>query len=270
MPLPDNTFEHLQDVIRKQHNAKVRDFFSDLGGEDWEPEIATNRGSLRTACTILDNDTAPVMEMRFRLFYDILGVGKEDLVVFHGVRNDESIPVEGRPLICFYFSQDAAATPDNLDPVDAEYSFRIMDETQATFTEAKARTLGLKIKQEFIVSGKGIVFTKGKNIYKYVDEVKGYRNRIYSNSEPDAIDVIRRLLACQNFTFDDDKLTVSQPKKNSTSTTATHLVYGKQRKKKRFRPIANIRFRYAYMSLPGMNKDVFLVDTTGRYNPLVK
>ena len=50
----------------------MREYFSDLGGESWEPEITSNRGALRVACTMNDADTATMMLMRLYLFYDVI------------------------------------------------------------------------------------------------------------------------------------------------------------------------------------------------------
>ena len=41
LPLDFNDFEHLQSVIRKVHNKEVREAFSDLGGDEWLPNINT-------------------------------------------------------------------------------------------------------------------------------------------------------------------------------------------------------------------------------------
>ncbi|MEH1827389.1 MAG: hypothetical protein V7L22_18835 [Nostoc sp.] len=66
--LPDDfdPFEHLQTVYIPQHNAAVKRFFSDLP-DDWKPNIATARSSLRTACTMLDNDNQLMMNLRHHL-----------------------------------------------------------------------------------------------------------------------------------------------------------------------------------------------------------
>ncbi|MFN6565453.1 MAG: hypothetical protein RMY28_037410 [Nostoc sp. ChiSLP01] len=271
MALPDNfsSFEHLQDMIRINHNKIVREYFNDLGGDDWEPEITSTRGQLRVACTMLDNDTAAMTLMRQYFFYETLGYGRSNLAVIHGSTEKFEAPVEGHPKILLYFSQDMESIPKGYDKVDAEISFRIMNETQATFTEAKARALGVKIKQQFIQNGKGIVFTKGKDIYSYVDKSNGYRMRVYSTTETDAIDVVQRALECQNLTYNKNNLTKHEPKKTSNPKPGKHLVYGKQRPKKRYRPIANVRFRYATCEVPGLNKEIVLYDTTNKLPAIV-
>ncbi len=39
LPLDFNEFEHLQSVMKKLHNREVREAFSDLGGDEWLPNI---------------------------------------------------------------------------------------------------------------------------------------------------------------------------------------------------------------------------------------
>ncbi|MEH2136846.1 hypothetical protein [Nostoc sp.] len=268
--LPDNfdPFEHLQQVYIPQHNAAVRLYFSDLPN-DWKPNIATARSSLRTACTMLDGDNQLMMNLRHHLLFDLLGYGKSDLIVYNGSRNDILPPVDGHPIVKFYFSQDIESVPHGQNRTDAEYSFRLMNETATTFTKANAMTLATKVKQHMIVSNQGIMFTKGKNIYLYRDEMHGYRLKLYGNQEADAIDLITRMLECQDLAFDENKLTVSTPKKSNTVTPATVEVYGKEVKKNRYRPIDNVRFRYAYVEVPLLKKPIYLVDTTYRHTPLV-
>jgi hypothetical protein len=271
MALPEgfNSFEFLQKTYRREVNKRVAKFFKDVGGTDWEPTPGTARADLRIACTHLDNDTCDMTQLRHQLFFDVLGYGRSGLALFYGSRNDIELPVEGHPKVYLYFSQDSASVSSSYPRIDAEYSFRLIDETQATFTIANAKTLANKIKTAFLDTGKGIVFTKGKNIYVYRDPKKGYRLKIYSNSETDAEGIIKKMLGLTDTTYDSDKLSVSSPKRSSESTASTHLVYEVQRRKKRFRPVANVRFRYAYVEIPGKTTPVFLVDTTYKNAALV-
>ncbi|MCC5641102.1 hypothetical protein LC593_35835 [Nostoc sp. CHAB 5844] len=270
MPLPENfgTFEHLQNVYRQQFNRQVLEYFKDLG-DSWEPEVNTPRGSLRVACTMTDEDSAPVMAMRHKLFYDVLGYGRANLAILYGSNDEFEPPVSGHPKICFYFSQDAESVPNNEPRLDAEYSFRLVSETQSTITESKARTLATEIKNLLVTGRQGIILTKGKTQYLYFHKEKGYRLRIYGNSESDAVDIIKKLLQLTNTAYDQDRLSVAVPKRSNTAAPETYIVYGKTKKKKKFRPTANVRFRYAYMEIPGKPIPVFLVDTTYRYGGLV-
>ncbi|MEH1780095.1 MAG: hypothetical protein V7L26_13425 [Nostoc sp.] len=268
--LPDDydPFQHLKQVYYPQHNAAVSLFFNDLGS-DWKPNIATARSSLRVACTITPDDNELLIAMRHRLFWDLLGYGNSNLVVYNGSVNDIAPPVDGHPKISFYFSQDIASVPNGTARLDAEYSFRLMTETAATITKAKLTALATLIKEFFVVSGLGIQFAKGKNIYRYSDPAHGYRLMIYAHQESDALPIITAMLECQELTYDANKLSTHEPLRDNTVTPTEQLVYEKEIIPPKFRPNANVRFRYAYAEIPLVKKPIYLVDTTGRYIPLV-
>ncbi|MEH2174252.1 hypothetical protein [Nostoc sp.] len=270
MTLPDDfsSTEHLQDTIKKQHNKNVLNYFKDLG-DTWEPNVSTGRYSLRTACYMQEGDSAADTNLRIKLLYDILGFDRSDLAVYHGSLNDIEAPVTGHPKVCFYFSQDRSSVTINEPFVDMECSFRLMNETPETFTKSNAVTLATKIHTHFIEAGKGITFVKGKHIYYYKDKSKGYELRLYGNSDTDSVDLIRRLLECQDVVYNEDNLTESVPTKSNTTTPGTHTVYGRTEKKKRYRPIETVRFRYAYVEIPGRKQNVFLLDTTHKHSALV-
>jgi len=275
MSLPEgfSPFEHLQQTLRKEHNALVQRWFHDLGAEDWKPDVSIPRGSLRYACTMQDIDSGSMTLMRLRLFYDVLGYGSSRLGVFYGIPQEEfQARVSGVPQVFFYFSQDSESVPSGEPRSDAEYSFRLVGETSASMTQSKAHNLAIKVKEKFIVGNKGITFTKGKNIYSYRDEPHGFRFKIYGNSETDIVTLIEKFIFVAGKEYDTHKLNISTPnKKSENKSTKKALVYGKQRNVKRYRPTANVRFRYAYMYVNGLEHPIYLADTTGHhYDALVK
>ncbi|MHC5726350.1 MAG: hypothetical protein ACYTXY_19915, partial [Nostoc sp.] len=188
LPEGFDPFAHLKEVYMPQHNAVVRLFFSDLGS-DWKPNIATARSSLRVACTINVDDNELMIAMRHRLLFDILGWGQSNLIIYNGSKDDIAPPVHGHPRIYFYFSQDVQSVVAGAKKLDAEYSFRLMKETSATITKAKLTILATLIKEFFVIANVGLHFTKGKNIYSYLDLVNGYRLKIYANTEADALPI---------------------------------------------------------------------------------
>ncbi|MEH2139085.1 hypothetical protein [Nostoc sp.] len=268
--LPENydPFQHLKQVYYPQHNAAVALYFKDLP-TDWKPNIASARSSLRVACTITPDDNELLIAMRHRLFWDLLGYGNSNLIVYNGSTNDIAPPVAGHPKVYFYFSQDIASVPHGTSRLDAEYSFRLIKETAATYTKAKAIALATLIKEFFVVNGQGIQFTKGKNIYSYTDPANGYRLRIYAHQETDALPIIQKMLECTETVYNQNKLNTHEPLRDNTVTPVEQLVYEKEIIPPKFRPIANVRFRYAYVEIPLVKKPVYLVDTTYKHIPLV-
>ena len=276
MALPDNFdgFEHLQDVYRKSANKEVAQFFSDLG-ENWEPSLADGRSNLRVACTHLDSDTSIMTQLRTTLFYKMLGYEKNGLAVFYGSRENQETSVVGHPKIVFYFSQDAQAVPTQEYKADAEYSVRLMN-LQNTSTNLRNKLLEIanEIKVQFVNAKKGIILTKGNLCVSYKDVEHGFPNgsKILTNAEDDAIDIYRRICNVVDIPFDETKITVHNPKKSSTIglSSGTQVIMGKTRKKRAYRRVVNVRFRYAYALIPGEPQPVFLIDTTYRYNSLAK
>lgn len=266
LPANFNHWEHLQDMLRREHNRAVSRYFRDVGDIDWEPTVNTPRASLRTACTIDDKDTVDMTLLRLYLFYEILGYSKKGLARVYGIpatRFEEN--VVGKPEVFLYFSMDREAIPDGSDVIDAEYSFRLMDESSSSMTMTKAKTIANKIKSIFINNNQGIVWTKGKFISSYTDKELGYRLRIYASSKTEGIEVIKKILQIRSHSFDEEKYSLSSPDKNSINNPGTVTIMGKKRNKKRWRPTGNVRFRYAYLYVHGYDEDIPLVDTTGRW-----
>jgi hypothetical protein len=270
LPEDFDPFAHLQAVYLPQHNAAVALFFNDLGNT-WQPNISTARSSLRVACTMLAGENELMTAMRHRLFFDLLGYGKSDLFVYQGSIDAITQPVTGHPKVVLKFSQDQASVPHGSVASDMECSFRLVNYTQATYTPTLATTLATEIKTLFFVSNTGYVFTKGKNIYNYLDAANGYRLLIRGNDQTSATTLIEMLLQLTGTTFDENKLSVSNPmKSNVVGTPQQQLVYGKEVNLPNFRPTVNVRFRYAYVRIPGYTKNIILYDATGVRQALVK
>lgn len=275
--LPNNfdPFEHLQKIYIQQHNAVVKLYFKDLPS-DWKPNIGNARNSLRVACTMIDADNQLMMNLRHHLLFDLLGYGRKNLILYYGSNENIEPPVVGHPKIVFYFSQDSASLPPGQDhKADAEYSVRLMSlENTSIDLKAKLIEIATEIKTQFLSSNQGIILTKGNLAVGYRDSKHGFSigRRILSNTEADAIDIYKRMCNVIDVPFDEEKITVSNPKKASTigAVTETQVIMGETRKKNAYRRVINVRFRYAYALIPGKPQPVFLVDTTYRYTPLVK
>ena len=273
LPANFNHWEHLQDMIRREHNKIVARYFSDLGDATWEPNLSSSRAQLRTACTIQDKDTAVQTHIRLYLFYEVLGYGRKRLGNFYGIPAREfQESFAGRPQCFLFFSQDKASVPDGMNPVTAEISFRLHNETSETITEAKATNLANAIKREMISGNKAIYFSKGRNIYSYNDRNLGYKLQIYATSTDEAEKVIIPVLKIRGHDYEPSKLSTSIPKRPSLNIPRkSKTVYGKSKKERRWRPSARVRFRSAYLYVHGLDYNIPLIDTTGHwFDSLVK
>ncbi|MEH2371945.1 hypothetical protein [Nostoc sp.] len=274
--LPDgfDPFEHLQQVYIPQHNAIVKLYFKDLP-TDWKPNIATARSSLCVACTMLDSDNQLMMNLRHHLLFDLLGYGRSGLSIFYGSKENYDPPVVGHPKIVFYFSQDIASVPVGGTVYDAECSVRLMKlQNTSENLLATLKEIAGEIKTKFVHEASGIIHAKGNLCISYHDTINGFPkgSKILANSETSATNIYQLICDCIDIVFDETKITVHDPKKLSTVgiPTATQIIMGKTRKLRAYRPVVNVRFRYAYAIIPGNPSPTFLIDTTHRYKPLVK
>lgn len=265
MPLPQGfqEFEHLQDVYRRTINPIVREEFNDTDWEDDNPDLTTARSHLRYACTHKDSDSAQMTQMRADLFYMVVGKARALHPPIYGIPStDLQEIVKFHPQVSLHFTQDQDSVPDDLTPVRAQISYRLINESASTMNETKARALGNEIKNTFGTGG-GYRWRKGHYKVSYIDQSKGYYLRLLTYSEAEAREVIQKVLSLNEHTLDNDFLNVSETRRTLTATPGTQMVYGKPRRKPRDRPIAYVRFRYAQMDIWGMPEPVILCDRTG-------
>lgn len=273
MPLPEdfNAWEHLQSTVIQVQNRIVREEFSDLG-DDWDNDILTSRGSLRVACTMVDDDSAIQTLIRLWLFYGCLKKAADFQAPIYG------IPVltfqeqmKFLPQVRLYFSEDLNEVEHGFNPLEAEVTFRLVNETSASMTEAKAKVIANKIKTAFCSSG-GFRWKKGREKWIYKDQSRGYDIRLLAWSESEAKRLIEQVLDIESHSPNWEKyLDGTKKEKTFVTVPPLHTVYGKQRREYRERPVGYVRFRYAELKLHGLPNDIQLVDRTGnRKNPLVK
>ena len=258
--------EHLQNTITRWVNREVRDYFSDLGGDDWDPDIRTPRGSLRHACTHKELDSLLMTHLRWQLFERIRRSAFD--MPFYG------IPIPGfhearrfKPQIKLYFQEDIQDVEPTFSPVTGEVSFRLMDHETDTITPAIAQTYANRIETNFGVGG-GFLWRKGRVMCTYTDRERGYKLQILARNDGTARDLIDRVLDVQNHTPDWSKLNVSE---NQNAAAAfpplppNDRIYGKQRRLPRSRPIADVRFQASYLNVHGLTNPQVLYDRTGLY-----
>ncbi len=167
MPLPSgfSEFEHLQDLIRREHNKAVRTYFKNQDDND----ISTPKASLKHACLIKDEDTAAMTHLRLWLFEITCGHAQSLQTPIYGIPVQEyQRNVKFKPQIKLYFKERLVSNDSNrTSPATAEITFRLMNETSASMTRAKAEILALKIKNEF--ADPIFVWEKGWYKYTYLD-----------------------------------------------------------------------------------------------------
>ncbi len=278
MSLPENinNIEHLQKTWTQEHNRRVDRYFKDVQGNG---DLSGVRPSLKLACRALDNDNNYASWMRSDLFYNIIGYSRKNLAVVYGSKFDTAPPVAGHPQLFLYFCQDGAAQPSDEPLIEHEKSCRLMNFSCASggvkpaITKADMTAIANEIKTLFLDAKKGITYTCGNKSASYTDPDNGFPkgNYLLVNSKTDAENIYSKMCNAIDAPFKGaSNIVINDPDKPSTTTATAGktTILGKSRNNRRYRPVAVLRFRYAYISLGNLIPPVFLFDTTFRNQSL--
>nr|MBE9202140.1 hypothetical protein [Nodularia sp. LEGE 06071]MCC2696073.1 hypothetical protein [Nodularia sp. LEGE 04288] len=131
-----------------------------------------------------------------------------------------------------------------------------------------------EIKAVFLDAKKGITYTTGNKSASYTDPDNGFPkgNYLLCNSKADAVSIYSKMCNVIDVPYKGDgHIVVNDPDKPSTTTATAGktTILGKQVQNRRYRPVAILRFRYAYISLGNLIGPTFLIDTTLRNQSLV-
>lgn len=274
IPPEFNEVENLQSLIRRYVNRQVREDFQDLGGDDWEPEVGTTRGAMRHALTHQDSDSLLMTQTRMFLYYFTYGKAQALQAPVYGIPITSYQEIRKfQPQIFLDFIEDSSDVADGFVAVRGEISFRVMNQTSESLSNADLIVYANRIKASFAANN-GFVWKKGKSMVSYIDRAKGYQLQLLCRSETEGKRVVEQILDIQNHTPDWKYLNVSENSEAALAypTIPKNLtILGKVRKEPRRRPIADVRFTYAVIHLQGLGNGVILVDRINKYrNPLVK
>lgn len=275
MVLPNNfsDTEFIQDVFRKVRNKQVREWFRDVGDENWEPDLGSLRAQYRVACTHKEDDSALETIMRIELFKDIRKIessGNSGEITVFGTPDDD-IDFTYTPQILLYFSQASLDVVQGEHYKEGRINFRWKGKTSSNVSNSDVNQLANRIKTIF-ATGSPYTWHKGKKYYYYKHREQGYDLRILALNEAEGKQLIRDVLSVQNDTPDWEYLSISEVNDESgrfPNTPGSQTILGKTVKKPHRRPIVKVRFRYAALKIHGYGI-INLVDLTGiRKNPIV-
>lgn len=190
--------------------------------------------------------------------------------IYADISKADTVYRKHKPKLTLYFRQDSdfvptgnqSTVPHGRNRDEAIISFRLMNETTTSFSEANGTTLGQKIKEVF-GSNDGFIWHKGKTLYSYTDWEKGYQLQLLCRNDVEAKRITTATLSIKNDTPDWKNL---QEVKNDQealrypANPGTQIVMGKTVNKPVERPIVNVRFQYAYVKLSGVKEPVTLYD----------
>lgn len=264
MPVPPefSETEHLQNLIRKYINREIREDFSDLGGDDWDPDLTTTRGAMRHGLTHKDNDPFPLTISRMLLYYLTYGKARKMQTPVYGVPTAfyQQEALTFVPIVTLHFKEDIQDIEEGYPALIGEINFRISGETHETITEAKLRTLANRIKTNFGANN-GFVWRKGKVKCNYSDKKKPYFLQILSRDVAQGKRVIEQVLDIQADTPNWKYLNVRQNDEPSVAYPTLpplETILGKSRRLPRKRPIGDVRFIRGECHIYGLPVPVIL------------
>ena len=250
--------------LSKTYNVEVTDWFADVAGSVLDN--STPRIHAMKACFIEPSDSQNMALMKMLTFrYTVQKVHTRPDV--YGIEADAyQEQVTFRPQVHLFFTQDSSATTTDRRRMEGQISFRLPNETSATMNKEKAMNIAERIRSS-MVGESNFVWKKGKFKLIYKDPTFGLNLNIMALNKTEGLIVIDKLINITEAVYNPDFLKTSEPEKESqTNPLGTNLVYEKERKVRRWRPTGNVRFRYALLTLFGMQNRIALVDTTQKYH----
>lgn len=260
LPADFNEVENLTDIVKREFNKKVKEWFKNQADND----VSSPKARLKHSCLIKDDDSIPISMYRMWLFEFIVGQTQslQPNVILAPDYTRTSL-TKYRPQIQLFFKESVTAATYDPDfrPVTGEISFRLMDETSESISRNKAEQLALKIKNIF--TNPLLVWEKGWYYSSYTDVEKGYRLKLLSKSSAESKRIINKILDIQGHSFNSSKYAFNDHERTFSASPPTQRIYGRQRKMSRDRPRANVRFQYAKLFVFGLANAINLVDASG-------
>ena len=142
-----------------------------------------------------------------------------------------------------------------------------MNETSESITKTELIAIANRIKLEFGTNN-GFVWKKGKDLASYTDKAKGYQFQLLVRNKTDAKNIISRVLDTNNDSPNWDKLSYKEadnPTGAYPTVPSNISILNQIVKEPRIRPIADVRFQYAYCNIWGKKQPVTLFDRSFKY-----
>lgn len=266
-----NEWKNLRSFLRKTYNREVNEWFNDV--TDPVPDNSTPRKQAKKACLIRGKDSqnmALLKSLTFRYTIQRVHLRPDVYGTPIGTINAQR---KYRPQIVLEFLEDELDVASGYFRVDGRISYRLMNEDSNSITNSELTQIANRIKSEFGAIN-GYVWKKGKDLATYTDKEKGYQFQLLVRNKTDAKDLITSVVNTNGDIPDWGKLSYKEadnPTDAYPTIPGNQTILGQTYKKPRVRPIAEVRFQYAYCSLWGKAQPVILFDRSYRYfNALVQ
>lgn len=261
LPQDSTPFERRQNTIRQLHNRKVREVFNDvfdapIDGTPFDPSKVTAVNSprrvLRADLLIDDADSFADMWLKREL---LVLIDDDDAPVILPSYDDIPISALDKPQVHLRFiERKGTAVIARRRRAEALISFRLMDKTISTVTQADINELKREIGLAFTSSYQ---LKKGRIKYSYRDKKNGFELILTLQNETEAREVITKVLGIRDKTPDWDFLSSSTSEKNFT-VRKTISILNKIEKLPLDRPIADCYLKEAVIRFGTLKKIVML------------
>lgn len=265
-----NDWRNQRSFLIRTFNPEVREWFRDV--EDAVPDNSTSRGQALRACLILNNESQSRALIKMQTFYNVIQRSHLRPDVYGTPIGNFDAIRRYRPQIGLYFREDELDLEPGFAPVEGRISFRLMNETSETITRSELTTIANRVRTEF-AANRGFVWRKGKDLATYTDPDRGFGLKLLVRTQTEGEQLARRVLDLTNTNFEARKFNYKQ---NSAPTQAfptlppNQTILGRVTREPRRRPIASVRFQYAYCNLHGATEPTILIDRSFRFrNTLV-
>lgn len=178
---------------------------------------------------------------------------------------DKSRPfrLSEKPKITLYFLEKAQDADAEYKQVEGQISFRLMKENR-DLTLDRGKYFAQQVQSKFATPI--FCWRKGKDLAAYTDREKGYSLQLLVRSKEEGKALVEQVLDIQShspdWSFFNYKVNENIPSKYPT-IPEKRLVLEKQFREPRSRPIAEVWFKYAFLTIPGLSQVFTLFDTTG-------
>ncbi len=258
--MPTNDIETFQSFCRKYVNKLVKEHFSDIASNDpGTLSLEIPRQAIKRVC--LHEDTDPMMLTIGRLLlWWVEAKGLFEDVIYGIPSTDFEITNTYYPQVKLHFREDKYIAANNdRRPARSEVSFRWRENDYST---TNVNSLINQLVDKFarpIMS-----YKKGRTQYTYVDKSKGYYFQMNTDTEADAKKIIEAAIRIQDDNEPDWENNFREHKDNKNYTTReTIRVMGETLVKPKKRPIANVKFAFVELFIPGKTKPLVILDATG-------
>ncbi len=258
--MASNDTELFQDFCKRWINREVNRHFRDVSETDPDGlSRSVPRQLIKRICLHKDKDTMSLTIGRLLIWW-VEARGLFDEFIYGIPSTDFEIKHTYYPQVQLFFMEERYTAADNdRVPVRSRVSFRWREND---YTTSNINALALKIDNDF--ARPPFRYTKGRKCWTYWDDEKGYRFTVYVQAESDAKSLISQVINLQDTgTPDWDSKLREHLDGVNYALPGTVRVMGETKRKPRKRPIAEVKFAYAELFIPGVVKPIVLVDRTG-------